>query len=361
MKLSRRRFEKRKARERRVRERQQESVRRQQYREQFPKFVLVNEAEADHGFVRQVQRAIKQVNFRDESVFHPSETKMVEYTKTFGPNVIAQLAKSYGETSSEFVYMMTHLGQVVFDIIGQQELRKWIPYNDVQLLVGGRTIRVYFRSISRQKGRLGTIYHSRHRPTITVDGHTVIVGFSRHAIERICERVVPRWYTYNGLGSVFAFLDQCQSFERADLSDGQLAFTFYDNCRKGFFSGNYVRQILRQEEEVDRYCYRVGYCPAVIEGGYLRATTLLYPGYKPTPEWSALWQSGLSVEEKRRLVQQTKLLSTEYLQNTGDFSLLRFFHEQGIVQVRPIQGRLFKGAFESDVKAGSKHCKACAG
>jgi hypothetical protein len=188
------------------------------------------------------------------------------------------------------VALMAKLGHLIFSLIPQDELRKWIPYHDVQILPAGPKILVSFRSLRTVKAPGGTIYHSRFKPIIDISGQRKIVGFSQHAIERICQRIVPRWHTYLGMGNAFAFFDQCVQFDRSDLRDGQLAFTFYDQCRKGLSSWRFVEEVLGEDTEDDKhYYYRVGYCPAVIEGDFINAKTLLFPGHRNTLEHHLVW------------------------------------------------------------------------
>jgi hypothetical protein len=191
------------------------------------------------------------------------------------------------------------------------------------------------------KGPGGTIYHSRFKPTIDINGQKKIVGFSQHAIERICQRIVPRWHTYLGLGNAFAFFDQCVRFDRSDLPDGQLAFTFYDQCRKGFSSWRFVAEVLGDDTEDDgRFYYRVGYCPAVIEGNFIKAKTLLFPGHRNTPEHRLVWASDVPVEVKR----QVEDMDAAWLEATEDFRLIKFFHQRGVPQVIHDERELFKGS-----------------
>ena len=148
-------------------------------------------------------------------------------------------------------------------------------------------ISVKFGSLLHAKGSGGTVYYSRKKPKIEIDGKKKIVAFSRHAIERICERIKSNRKTYGGVGDLFAFLSHCVYFERCDLGE-QLAFTLYD------ISGDppciehlYVEEVLGREN-VDpakgKCYYRLGYFPAVIEGDFIKAKTLLFPGFASTPE-----------------------------------------------------------------------------
>jgi hypothetical protein len=141
------------------------------------------------------------------------------------------------------------------------------------------------------------------------------------------------------LGDAFAFLDRCAHFERADLSDGQAAFTFYDICVKGFFHDLYVRNVLGENVVNDGfYYYRVGYCPFTVEDGFAAARTLLLPGHQPTPESKLVWNSDLPSEVKR----SASRWDANTLYTTVDFRLLKHFHDTGVPQVIHSKDEFYK-------------------
>jgi hypothetical protein len=81
------------------------------------------------------------------------------------------------------------------------------------------------------------------------------------------------------------------------------------------------------------YYYRIGYCPVVVEDGFAIAKTVLYPGYKDTPEHDAIYRSNLSREEKFEMSRKSRQLNSSELFKTQDFSMLKFFHDKGVPQV----------------------------
>ena len=242
------------------------------------------------------------------------------------------------------VYLSSFVGQTVFNTIPAEQLRQWIPFHDVQFILTGAKIVVLFRSLEQAKGPGGTVYFSRHRPQLEIGGLKKVVGWSRHAIERTCERLAPRWDRYLGLGDVFAFFDKCMYFERADLHRGQLAFTFYDTCAPGYFTELFARTVLGEPNGKRSY-YRVGYCPAVIEGEFVKATTLLYPGFVGTPEYGSILAAPLGREERGRLIESARHQSRAHLERTGDFGLVKWFHDQGVPQVIQTDKPLYAATF----------------
>ena len=318
---------KQKARQRVDAKKKYQAEQKQLYAEKFPAFVYKTNG-APQEFVSLVQRTIKKIDLRDPQLFSASETKLFKLTKQYGS--VAMRALVHGGNIVAQRDFICKLGELVFSLIPQQELRKWIPHHDVQIIPGGREILVSFRSLRHAQGPCGTIYYSRHMPMMTIDGQKRILAFSGHAIERICERIVPTWQTYAGLGDAFSFFDQCVHFERSDLPDGQVAFTFYDQCRRGFFSWKYVMEILGEHVEDDGHFYhRVGYCPAAIDGDFLKAKTLLLPGYKGTRENPLVWSSDVSVQLKI----QATTTDASRIRDTEDFRLLKHFHQRGVPQV----------------------------
>jgi len=295
------------------------------YAQKFPRFIF-RENGAPPEFVKLVKQAIKNINFRNPQLFSRWETEIYKMGKQYGPGAIKVLD---GNLSAQ-IFFKCKLGHIVFFMIPQEKLLQWIPFHDVQIMPSGHQIVVSFRSLMKAKGPGGTIYHSRYKPTIQINGKRKIVGFSEHAIQRICERIVPTWHTYAGLGDAFAYFDQCVYFQRVDLPDGQLALTFFDQCKNGFFSWKYVEEILGEDIVDDGHYYRrIGYCPAVIENGFIKAKTLLFPGHRNTPEHRLVWASDVSVEVKR----QVEDMDAVWLRMSEDFRLVKFFHQRGVPQV----------------------------
>ena len=308
------------------------------YAQKFPKFVYLTNG-APEAFVELVQQAIKKIDFRDPSMFSAAGTEFYRLQKQHGTAVVQELIEATRDDLPAQMNLICGLGHLVFSLIPQEELRQWIPYHDLQIIPGGPQIAVFFRSLQQAKGFAGTVYYSHFQPKLSINGRERVVAFSKHAIQRICERIVPRWYTYAGLGDAFAFFDQCIHFERSDLRDGKLAFTFYDHCRKGFFNWKYVEEVLGASTEYDGHYYRrVGYCPAVIEGDFVKAKTLLFPGHEGTPEHPLVWASDVPVAVK---VQATNMNSA-WIEDTEDFRLVKFFHQRGLPQVIHDERQFFK-------------------
>jgi len=304
----------------------------------------------DPEFVQVVRAAMRTINFEDASVFQPWETELYQMLRRDGAGAVGDqllFVKLEDDVTGRLAeaQFRLNLGQAVLTRIPESERERYLPINDVMFVLQGHHIRVIFRCLLTAKGPGGTIYYSRRKPTLEIDGVPKIVAFSRHAIDRICERIKPRWKThYAALGDVFAFFDQCMYFERCDLFGGQLAFTFYDGCKPGFVQYCYVDKVVGGENldpKAGKPYYRVGYCPAVIEGDFLKAKTFLFPGYANTPEYGRLVQSSLPWPEKRSLVERITGLDSQRLYESQDFGLIKWFQDHGVPQVVQLQQEVF--------------------
>lgn len=307
------------------------------YRADYPAFVFAD-GEAPTEFAALVRAAAGSVRLDDPDVFPDFERAAYRAVRRYGAAVAAQLlgvVPGEGRLAALDVVLL-RLGQLMLDRIPQADLLRYVPFHDAQFVAAGRDILVRFRSLRGHRGPRGTAYHSRHRPTLDVDGAPRVVAFSEHAVRRACERVVPNWSRYGGLGDAFALFDQCLEFERCDLRGGRLGFTLYENCAPGFWSHSVARRVLGPAfDPAADYAYRIGYCPAVIEGEFVKAVTLLFPGQRATPERAAILDADLDREDRERLIAEAEVLDTRRLWETEDVSLLRWFHERGVPQVVP--------------------------
>jgi hypothetical protein len=132
---------------------------------------------------------------------------------------------------------------------------------------------------------------------------------------------------------VFALFYQCRRFEPCELHAGrQVGFTLFDISAGGYFSGHIAEQVLGRPGQKHCY-YRVGYCPVVVEGDFAKATTLLYPGYCGTPEYGLILRSSLDNAARTRLISTASDMSRGILEQTGDFTLTKWFHDNGVAQI----------------------------
>lgn len=108
----------------------------------------------------------------------------------------------------------------------------------------------------------GTAYYSPHEPRIEIDGQSYIVAFSKHALNRSCER-------YSDFSST---MDRMLTILYVLSTKKFTWVTYHDRV---------LVEIFRQESEV---FYRWGYCPITLQGRFAVAQTALLTGMKDTPE-----------------------------------------------------------------------------
>jgi hypothetical protein len=302
-----------------------------------PEFVY-DTGTAPAEFVSAVRAAVGQLDFDDRTQFPEWEAAVYRLGRAEGAaRAIGRLrVQVAGDPRGVRImaHFATNLGEQVLRRVPRETLLRHIPYHDVFFRPHGRRVLARFRSLRQASGPGGTAYYSRRRPTVTVGGRPLTVAFSRHAIERTCERTCATWPSYAALGDAFALLGQCQAFEPCELG-GQPAFTFWENCQPGFWNSEVAARVLGGSfVPGERYSYRVGYCPAVVEGGFLKAKTLLFPGHAQTPEHRLMTSSPLPAAERRRMAELCKTLSAARTAEGEITDLLRWFHEGGVPQVR---------------------------
>jgi hypothetical protein len=250
------------------------------------------------------------------------------------------------------------LGSAVLNLVPKAVRSELLPFNDVRFhYLGDNTdIVVECRSLLQLQRDGRTFYYSRLMPTAELEGKSYKIAFSEHAIDRIKDRIVPDWDQYAGLGDVYAYLEQCVYFEPCRLlnldrggRNQQLALTFYDLCgNKQMGQYQYVIEVLGEENlnpALGSPYYRVGYCPAFPDPNdeFINLRTLLFPGFKQTPEYGALMASSLSQDDKDRLAAvATDGGAAISLRDKGDFSALRWFHEHGVPQVIQTKTRVYQ-------------------
>ena len=341
-------FQKKKERERAVARKLLLQRTHKQYTDTYPVFIddpKGNPEETPESFVKAIKTACKRIRFDDVGLFSPLQQDAYKYVKKMGHRFIENWVEddNIDKIQSLTVYMLK-VGSVVFDLVGQEQLARWIPFHDVRFIPIGGDFIVQFRSL-KQKSQVGGItYYSSKKPKIIVGGKTRIVGFSTHAIQQICNRAVPTWNTYGGMGDAFAIFEQCKHYEPAKLEHETLAFTLYDSCMPGFFSWNYVSQLISDPKQEGNYYYRIGYCPVVIEDEFAKAKTLLCPGFHGTPEYDIMMRScSLTNEERRDMQEQLRHFDGQSLRETKDFRITKWFHDNGMPQVVWTTERWYNG------------------
>lgn len=317
-------------------------------REKYPD-IVIGRRDADPKFVESVIEASKSFDFLDTKRLGSAQQAFYKMGKEYGFETAINLLKSlpsinYGEMklagNQKLAVALTSFGSLLLGMVPEEIRKKFMPWNDVSVAFQGQEIVLHFSSMKSESGVGGTVYFNRLKPKIMFDGNEYTVGFSRHAIERICKRLNPRYIEYGPAGDIHAFFNSCVYFEPVLLFGDQPAFALYDWCDNPGFSHyeTYTVGVLGKENidpTAGRIYYRVGYCPVVFEGKFAKAKSFIQPGFKSTPEYGLLLNSSLPREYKTQLIakvtdEERSEADTLYWH---DCEAAKWFHENGIPQV----------------------------
>lgn len=329
---------------------QKKDARRVERRQQYPRFVC-DSANGDPEFVQAVRTALRTVDFDG---FPPTERDFYKSVREHGVMTAFGLLNDRMRLAGMDTQEQNHvrlalslnLGTRLLEAVPEETRRRLMPYNDVYVNFQSRNILLQFSSLLKEKGAGGTVYFSRRRPKVKCDGQEYTIAFSRHVIERICERINPRYIQYAAAGDVHAFFANCVYFEPIVLHDGQHAAVLYNLCGDPPFVSHhvYVEQVLGKENvdpKKGTCYYRVGYLPVVLENGFAKAKTVLFPGYTGTPEHGAILQSRLSRQEKDRMIEAARKLDADEVLIKQNHELIKWFHNNGVPQAVQMTRRVF--------------------
>ncbi|MBE7465177.1 MAG: hypothetical protein HS116_17000 [Planctomycetes bacterium] len=330
----------------------------------FPSFI-VDPSNADPHWVDCIVKILQQIDFEDRRYFDESTSTFFRLGAINSFEwVIANLDFSHGDDpklSLFKIHLRTVLGNAIFAMIGSSRWSKLfpkgkqsgnpLPIHDIDFLLRERSINVVLSSLKR--GKYGG-YCSRRDLNIQIDGKPKYIAFSEHAIERTYQRIIGSMGIYASWGDAFAFFDRCRYFEPVLLRDGENSLSFFQDCFLEqhdpsilMYPNEYALRISGFEslcyhiEFGIRSYYRVGYAPIVSKGDWILLKTLLPPGYAGTPELDLFQNVKMAPNKRRRLLKMTDHWTVDQLNKSFDFSLFKFFHQNGIPQVVQFTGDLF--------------------
>lgn len=327
---------------------------------QYPKLEFA-ETEGDPEFVALIKKTALEIDLDDPRVCPPNYQRAYKFIASEGierySNEVRKAVAS-GLVHENAVDVGSHLfnlhfGSVLYNRIPEEVRKRYLPYNDVDIIFNGTSQIFAFSSLLKTVGEHGTIYHSRKQPTVVLGPRAWKVGFSRHAIEQAVARLNPNYLRYESSSDVHSFFAKCVYHEPAELHSRnhpcQLAFSMYENCNDPTFVAYrvYVDGVFGANgDPPDRspgaFHYRIGYFPVEFDKGFAKAVTFLRPGYAGTPELALLRANKtISREEKLFLLKEAR-------ENKGREALLnerteviKWFHDNGIPQVKQFQHDVF--------------------
>lgn len=241
---------------------------------------------------------------------------------------------------AKFVAVWTNLGFQILSSVPEEIRQRYMPFNDVSIEPFQREIRLNFSSMESTSGVGGRVFFGRHKPPITFEGKDFTVAFSRHAIERICQRLNPRYIEYGAAGDIHAIFSTCVYFEPIMLHGDQPAFAIFDMCGNKGFSHypTYTVDVFGEENikpDGGMLYYRIGYCPVVFENSFAKAKTFIPPGFRGTPEYGLVLNCGMRPIERRVFLERISDDSGNEFERllNHDNEATKWFHNNGLPQV----------------------------
>lgn len=324
-----------------------------QYSNKYPSLEInvVKNNPIDASFVSEIGRVIRTINFNDKVEFKNWHRQFYQYVKSLGvrgtEDLFSLIEKSIKSDNEEIhvkaiMEIARLIGTIIFKRLNPQFI-KFFPYNLITAVPVENRISVQIRCLCKKKSKYGTIYYSEHNPKVIINGEKKIVGFSRHAIERILAR---SFYETSNMYVHFTETSKLlihNKFYEVIKVSGQEFISFYDagyeilQSSKNVDSAEDIARVVLGKSFDDhlQYYYRIGYMPLGIVDEFASGTTLLTPGMRGTPEYELLKSSNLSYRERETIEEKINNHpgSICRINIEDNLSILKWFHDNGIPQV----------------------------
>ena len=257
--------------------------------------------------------------------------------------------RSIASTCPSFIlqyYPYTLVGSAIFKSLLNR--KGFFPFSDFQVVCksshpSNREMEIRCQSMNKIQVDEKFAYIPPHEPTIEIGRRCYTVAFHEHVFEQAVlklSRYIHIWKSYTAMGDLYGFFALRNKFE-----SGPMIYSSYlrkqtptialvDFCPNGFFGDRFRTEIMGIKPTKKHVYFLVGYCPLVAVNDYAVCWTLLPPGYEGTPE-EELWKTSTasdrpSVKKFRNMRGNSR---EKFLRETGDFSVLRWLHQNGCKQV----------------------------
>lgn len=315
----------------------------------FPALIVESEDGAHPALREAVEAAIARFRYDDDAMCPPQVRGFYKVIRQVGWNeVIDQWIETHGnggEKAAKMTYavqfMSQHLGNWIFDQVPEDIKRDATPFSIFQIHLGQETTSVRLTALRKAKGVGGNIYYSetnKGRPLPIGDGEYPL-AFSRHAIDQICFRERNPKLSYSAALHVHRVLSDWTCVEVRQLCDATPAVALFAVCDLPSSRNHdlYVKRLLGvacADWTQELFAYRLGYCPIVVDNGFAKALTFLYPGYRNTPERRLIERSRDLAHSKRvKWLEVIENLSVENLGDEQHAAAIEWFHRNAAVQV----------------------------
>jgi hypothetical protein len=299
-----------------------------------------------------VEEIVASFDFDDDSHCSPSLRNMYRMYRGLGLEELERWIAS-PETQRKYmdpdqdpkafrdsllIPLYAHLGAWIFSKLPDRYRKDPLPFYHYCVDPVDKALVVTFQFLSHVPSEYGTIYHSPYEPTVAKGGGHFKVGFLRHAIERVCERLsAVQPITYNCFQPLARFFQHCVYFESLTLPNGQEAIRLYGRC-DGEFGREYLQSVASLDAATigrrqDQFIFVLGYCPVEIVRRFAVAKTFLFPGYRNTPEFALVDSAPISKDFRCRLRDSAKDKTLAEVVDGDGLDLFKWYHENGVPQV----------------------------
>lgn len=297
-------------------------------RSRYPKFVFVNRESVPENFVEMVVDATKGVVFDELSLV---ARRFLACVRNEFDELYIQLYSMNSNDSQGDRILESVRDELMRAIVGglPKSFVDFLPEFWFRVEFFNNDVRIVFSGLSVHKSQMGKIYYNAGSRKIAFGGKSYFLGWSKHALDRVKDRIVLK---ADGAGYDLVHSFVMNSYGLMTKL-GDAAIMLFVKCVPGGVISKYVRHLVGDVDRYSDYFYKVGYCPLVVDGGYLKALTLLCPGYRTTPEYELLKKFAIPEDEKKLLLQRSREHVISADPSLDDLDLVKFFHDNGVLQL----------------------------
>ncbi len=319
---------------------------------QYPRFII-DPAGGDPPFVAAVRGLIDQFRFEDDSCCSAELRGSCKLLRQHGITKLRSLAHSAQATgftganglTGDVAYLsllstlVNGLGDWLFRMLPERYTKNPLPNYYYHVEPVDDALRISFRFLSsvRMPEFRGPVFYSPLEPSVELGGGSWKVCFIDHVLERACERIAStRPITYPAFQGCQLYFENCVYYEPVTLPSGQEAVRLWHFIGTSQHA-DYVSELAgEQARELpqEQWCFNIGYCPLQIVRLHAVGITLLFPGYRNTPEADLVNRASIPRHLREQLRQAADDNTLARLMNKETLEVMRWYHENGIPQVR---------------------------
>jgi hypothetical protein len=312
----------------------------------------------DPEFVSIVKRIMAGFSFEDPASCPPDKQRVFRELHKVGLDKMlvsmkSELTDGWTHTATQeqvedttCFAILRYLGNWIFERLPEPCRLKPLPFHYFDVQPWTNDLLIHFAFLPTVINEHGRIYCSPLEPKVLFGGGKWKVGFFRHAIERICERLCQKpQIGYSHFSSLATYFRYTVYFEPLELPDGQHAIRLFDYCYRDdhVVHHPYVKHVLDNAipaVQDARLVHVLGYCPVSFIGPRAVAKTFLYPGYRNTPEDHLVRTASIGTAQRRQLLALASDNNAKNFYEVGGFEAIKWYHHNGVPQVIALKHEL---------------------